>query len=317
MSPSPAVHPEYRARIHRALDYLQAHLDEPLDVETLARAAHFSPSHFHRLFRAIAGESVWQLVKRVRLERAASQLAWGGRSITEVALDAGFASPATFARAFKQRFAMSASEWSERSRNGQAMSSIGQAAEHCLVHADFEPGGGLSWRITMSRQTSIEATVEVRTLPAAHFAYVRHIGPYQGDSALFARLFETLMRWAGPRGLVGRPDVVPMSMYHDDPEITDPERLRLSVGLTVPPDTETSGEIGLMEIAEGEYACAEYEIVPQQYPEAWASIYGAWLPQSGYEPRETPPLEMYLSRPSDHPEGRHRVRICVPVKPMR
>lgn len=52
---------------------------------------------------------------------------------------------------------------------------------------------------------SLNKSVEVRELPATTVAYIRHIGPYKGDSKLFERLFNKLFTWAGPRGLVQQP----------------------------------------------------------------------------------------------------------------
>lgn len=65
---------EYAARINRVVDHLERHLDQPLKLEELARIACFSPFHFHRLFRALTGESLYQFILRLRLEKAAAQL---------------------------------------------------------------------------------------------------------------------------------------------------------------------------------------------------------------------------------------------------
>ena len=43
--------------------------------------------------------------------------------------------------------------------------------------------------------------VEVKDMPELHVAYVRHIGPYKGNSQVFENLFGKLMKWAGPRDL--------------------------------------------------------------------------------------------------------------------
>jgi len=53
----------------------------------------------------------------------------------------------------------------------------------------------------MKSDSKLTANVEVKMLPDMHVAYVRHTGPYAGDSDLFKGLFEKLMTWAGPRGL--------------------------------------------------------------------------------------------------------------------
>jgi AraC family transcriptional regulator len=74
--------------------------------------AAFSPFHFHRVFRAITGETLFGFIHRLRIEKAAGALLnHPDQSVLEIALDHGFASAATFARAFKLRFGMSATEW--------------------------------------------------------------------------------------------------------------------------------------------------------------------------------------------------------------
>jgi len=124
---------EYEKRVNLVIDHVSAHLAEDLSLEGLARVAAFSPFHFHRIFRAISGETVFAFVQRLRLERAANALRYhGDRSILAVALDHGFSSAATFARAFKAHFGMSATDWrrggAERwSNRGKANRNQGKA----------------------------------------------------------------------------------------------------------------------------------------------------------------------------------------------
>ena len=116
----------------------------------------------------------------------------------------------------------------------------------------------------MQGENSLKAEVEVRDIPEFHMAYVRHVGPYAGDMELFARLWEKIMKWAGPRGLLNFPETKMLSVYHDSPEITDPGKLRTSVGISVPEDTPVDGEIGKMVIPAGKYAMARFEISPER-----------------------------------------------------
>jgi AraC-like DNA-binding protein len=62
--------PTYVERVNRAIDHIVRHLDQPLKLEVVARAAGFSPYHFHRVFRGLMGKRLQQFVKRLRLERA-------------------------------------------------------------------------------------------------------------------------------------------------------------------------------------------------------------------------------------------------------
>ena len=157
--------------------------------------------------------------------------------------------------------------------------------------------------------------VEVREEPAFTLAYVRHTGPYAGDGALFARLFGQIMQWAGPRGLLG-PETRAISVYHDSPELTDPDKLRISVGVSVPDGTKPSGEIGTMTIPGGAYAFARFEVADDEYGAAWDAVFCGWLPESGYQPADGLCYEWYHGSPEEHPEGKAVVDICVPVKPM-
>jgi len=109
---APSSRREYQRRINRVIDYVQAHLDGDLTLERLAEVAAFSPFHFHRVFAAITGETLSDFIRRVRLERAAGALiSLPETSVLEIALRYGFSSAATFARAFKAHFGMSATQW--------------------------------------------------------------------------------------------------------------------------------------------------------------------------------------------------------------
>ena len=158
--------------------------------------------------------------------------------------------------------------------------------------------------------------VEVREMPDLHVAYVRHTGPYQGDSELFEGLFQKLAMWAGPRGLFDSPDTQFLCAYHDDPEITEANKLRVSVCVTVPKGTSVEGEIGQMTIAGGKYAAASFELTPDKYQQAWDMVFGSWLLQSGYQPTDGLCYELMKGDPAEHPEGKHLVDICIPVKPL-
>ena len=83
---------DYKRRLLRVLVHIQQHLDDPLELQELAGLACFSPFHFHRIFRGMTGESVKEHVRRLRLERAAGHLKLGTAPVTQIALDAGYAS---------------------------------------------------------------------------------------------------------------------------------------------------------------------------------------------------------------------------------
>ena len=79
---------EYRARVNKVMDYIDQHLDESLDLKSIAEVASFSPFHFHRIFTFMIGESPIDYIQRIRVERAAWQLREENpRSVTEIAFE--------------------------------------------------------------------------------------------------------------------------------------------------------------------------------------------------------------------------------------
>ncbi len=122
------------------------------------------------------------------------------------------------------------------------------------------------------------------------------------------------MGWA--RDLLQFPETKVMAVYHDNPDVTDESKLRTSACITVPEDTKVEGEVGKMTISVGKYAVAHFEIFENEYENAWNAVYGTWLPDSGYQPDDRPPFELFLNDPKEHPEHKHIVDIYVPVKPL-
>lgn len=320
-----ALRAEYIGRINRVLDYIEANLDTDLSLKTLAGVANFSEFHFHRIFKSVIGETLNRFIQRRRVEKAASMLIGNPTtSITEIAFDCGFSGSAAFARAFRENFGVSASQW--RSNGGRIDSNNCKTKSrteqlNSKTRKDF---GSISYKIDIEfnnqlwryKMNANEIKIEVKEMPQWNVAYVRHIGPYKGDAALFESLFTKLCSWAGPRGLIQMPETKFISVYYDDPEVTEDEKLRVDVCITVPEDTQVDGEIGKMVMPGGRYAVGHFELLPPEYTDAWGSIMGGWLPESGYQCDDRPCFELYLNDPKQHPEGKHIVDICVPVKPL-
>src|SRR5437764_2907191 len=102
----------YERRMHKVLDHIDRQLDKPLDLESLAEVAHFSPFHFHRLFAAWMGETLGDYLRRRRIEVAAMRLSSQPRlSVLTAAISVGFGSGEAFTRAFKTRFGCSPTTW--------------------------------------------------------------------------------------------------------------------------------------------------------------------------------------------------------------
>jgi AraC family transcriptional regulator len=317
---------EYLGRIERAVDFIYARFGDDIGLDEIADAAAFSRFHFHRVFSGVVGETVSDFLKRVRLQRAAALLADNpGLSVTEIALASGFSSPSVFARAFRERFGMTASEWRDLgregrrnrrgSKQGQTLGMPGQGnrkVRKAAAASDGYPPSIVPDGTRRKDMPKLSYKVEIKDLPELTVAYARHVGPFDGIPEAFGRL----ARWAGPRGLFARPGAKTLAVYHDSPEATETGKLRSSACLTVPPGTEVSGDINLMTIPGGTFAVARFEIAPDQFGEAWDALMGEWFPSSGWQPDDRMCYEVYLTEPDAHPEGRFVIDICEPVRPL-
>lgn len=240
-APTSAHRREYERRVNRVMDYVQAHLAEDLTLEKLAAVAAFSPFHFHRVFAAITGETLSDFIRRIRLERAASALGLlHDTSVLEIALRYGFSSAATFARAFKAQFGMSATEWRDggarewtearrdQSKPGKTLRIPGQAQRN-LRKASSPSVRQAATARKADVATGLNMQVEVRQLPPYRVAYMRHVGPYGKDIGAFWTAFE---RWMAARDL-RQPETITIGIGHDAPLIADADKLRYDACVVV------------------------------------------------------------------------------------
>ena len=320
---------QYWSRINLAVDYIEKNLDRNFTLEEIAAVAGFSKFHFHRIFHIFIGETLFQFIQRLRLEKAATLLLNDPvKPITNIALECGFANSASFAKSFKQYFGYTATDWRNQihttfteesnlgkigSKQGQRLRNTGKASITSNVYIEYINNTQI-WRYELMK--NMNRVVEVKELPEITLAYVRYVGPYKGDSQLFERLFNKLFQWAGPRNLLRFPETKTIIIYHDNPDITDESKLRVSVCVSVPADTAVDGEIGKMVLPAGKYAMARFELKDDEYQEAWDWVFCNWLPESGYQPDDRPCFEMYHNDPKTHPEGKSIVDICIGVKPL-
>ena len=96
----------YEPRMQRVIHHVHDHLDEPLALNVLADLACLSPHHWHRVYHAMYGETLAHTVKRLRLHRAAGQLACSATPVAAVAAAAGYPSVASFTGTFKSIYGL-------------------------------------------------------------------------------------------------------------------------------------------------------------------------------------------------------------------
>ncbi|MBU0935494.1 MAG: AraC family transcriptional regulator [Spirochaetes bacterium] len=304
---------DYTIRINRVLDYIQEHLDSALTLEELAGIACFSNFHFSRIFSIFTGETPFQLIQRLRLEKSANLLLHRpDKKIIDIALSCGFSNTAAFSRAFREYLDCTPSQWrsscGKNSNPGIVKSKLSEECFSWQPYIEYQQGVQL-WRMKKNGQ---ERQVEVTSLAALNCAYIRYVGPYKGDALLFERLWTRLCAEAGAQELIDN-DSQYLAVYHDNPELTKDSKLRVTIAVSTSKPFEGSGRLGHLWIPGGKYAIAHFRLNSSEYQEAWDWLYSQWLPQSGYLPDDRPAFEWFPQEADQSADGRNTVRICIPL----
>ncbi len=277
----------YAARILQVQLFIQQHLNENLPLDRLAAVADYSPYHFHRIFRGQLGESTDDYVRRLRMERAARWLRYREKSVLEIALDSGYGSHEAFTRVFQRTFGVAPTEY--------------QTLEL--------PPPALKEQI-MSVVTHAPADVQIKPLPSRRIACLRVVGRYCPET--LGPAFGRIGQWAASAGIFNQ-DTLCIGVYHDDPEVTAPEKQRADVGVTVSDSFRPTGEIQVQTLTSGLHAVLTHKGPYDKLGDSYRWLYAVWLPNSGREPADAPPYEVYLNDAGQTPPEELLTEICIPL----
>ncbi len=298
---------EYRKRICQAMDYISRNIVRELSLEEISEVAAFSKFHFHRIFKAVVGETVAEFTRRLRIEMAANHLLSSQfEDITTIAMECGFSSSQNFAKAFRQHFNTTPSQY-RKSKIGNKSRNDKNALS---LKACYDPDTVLLSNLNSEKRIAMNA--EVKEMPEYHVAYVRKIGPYGQET--WEHAFAELRKWAEPRGYLASSAV--LTVYWDNPDVTSPEKCRVDACVSVPQGTFPEGQIAIQTIKGGAYGVCHFEITSDKFQQAWDDVF-IWLVNSGYECEDKPCYELYHNNAADHAEGVWKVDICIPLKPAK
>lgn len=100
--------------VEAAIDFIESHLNEKLDLEIVASGVHYSKYHLHRMFSEMMGMTIHDYVQRRQLTEAAKLLVFSAKPILEIALTCGYESQQAFTTVFKAMYKIPPAEYRER-----------------------------------------------------------------------------------------------------------------------------------------------------------------------------------------------------------
>lgn len=292
---------DYVGRVNRAVAYIQRNLGESLQLEDVAKVAAFSSFHFHRIFKAMIGETLNAFVKRTRLERALYLLAHrDGATLTEIALACGFASSSEFSRSFKKHYGVSPREFDlEAFRLAQR-----RAMEEALT-----PPTDKNLLARLPKGENPDGFVaKIVKRPARRVAYIMVLRPFESGRVQAAA--ERLVAWAKARGLEGGQW---LGYMWEEPETVALEQCHYFIGVEVPSGIQREGEIGITEFPAMKLASVDLAGSIELELRAIDWLYGTWLPSSGYVPDHQPAFEAFHGLPYAHGDSHFELSAQLAV----
>ena len=244
--------------------------------------ASFSKYHFHRVFKSITGESLGDYIRRVQLSCATIKFL-SNQKITQIALESGYETNASFSKAFKKHYGMTPREFSHNAKKTKGDK---------MLKAKF---------------------VE---LESVEVLYVRRTGDYMRSCG---EAWEVLMSFAykkkikEKKNLMGK-EAMMFGIGHDDPSITAADELRCDACISWDDKSvKPQGEILHKTIEGGKYAMflhkGSYDGLKRTYEEV-----SDWIVQSDEALRELPIFEKYLNRDPRRTKPENlRTEIYVPI----
>jgi len=280
-----------QVRFQRVIDYIYDHLNEKIDLNTLSEIACVSPYHWHRIYRGLCGETLAVTVKRLRLHRAAGELANSQTPIETVASTSGYSRLQSFNRAFSETYGMPPAKFR-------------QQGSHTLFNKYAFPNA-------CKNRTTEMMDVTLKKIESFEVLAMPHTGSYMN----IGNAFEKLFGWLGMRGLIG-PQLRSVGLYYNDPDSVPENELQSAACIALPnlEGIELDSNIERKSIINGEYAVLRHIGPYSNMRSAYQWLYGEWLANSGREVADQPAFEEYLNNPREVPPAELITDIYMPLK---
>lgn len=303
--------------VSRALAHVDAHLDEVLDADTLADRAAMSRHHFHRMFKSHVGCSVGSYVTWRRLQRACALLISGPEPVLDVALAVGYESAQALAKAMRREL---------------------DTTPTAVRRGDIAPWKSLLIPERLPFPATLQAhldNAEPHTMHVTRFAHLpdgivaltatAHGMIDNNMSRAAQAAFGELAATLAPSGQIQQVRSF-MCIVPDDAHGPDDPHCRFVAGMVFgydmakdqgechQPDVVLSGTLAWQTLDAGRYAVFTHIGPYTNLHKTWRSIYVDWLPSSGAQVRDAPPMELCINNPQTTPPEALHTEIWIPLQ---
>ncbi|TRO59116.1 AraC family transcriptional regulator [Streptomyces sp. IB201691-2A2] len=281
-------------RLNQAMEHIECHLDQRIEVSELARIAVTSEYHFRRLFSALAGIPLSEYIRRRRLTIAGAEVLAGERTLLEIAVRYGYTSGEAFARAFRTMHGVGPGE---ARRAGASLQSQPRMSFRLTVE------GSSSMRYRVVEKEEFKVVGKKARVPLVHegmnpaiAAFIRGIG--QETIQRIERLSDQQ-----PEGIIS---------VSDNLDESRAEGTELDYYHGVVTHAPVPEDMDALTVRAGTWAVFENSgPFPQALQYLWRDVFTQWFPSNPYQSRPGPEiLRTRLSQDATHADA----ELWIPVE---
>jgi len=277
--------------VNNALNYIYMNIDIEIKAEELAKQMGVSTHHLHRIFKEETNKNLFETIKSIRLQKAASLLLTNKyATISQIASMCGYSSQTSFIKAFKNRFDTTPKKWKS-----------GESLLYSQRILDSSKTASASNRDFVGIVPKIIKTTPIRA------AYIRHAG----YDISIKNSWNRLLAWSIENNL--SPDALQLGVHHDNPIITPLSECAYVAAIEVKSTVRTNSMVAFFELPSA--LCAVFHI-EGKYGDVlnfMRYVYQIWLPNSGFEAKTTPSYVVYRKNHFLNEDGLFDIEFYLPI----
>ncbi|TYA78705.1 AraC family transcriptional regulator [Seonamhaeicola marinus] len=276
----------YTERLNLIIEYINNNLDGNISIKTLAEISNFSPYHFHRITRALLGEPIGAYISRTRVETAAKMIRYSNLDLESIAYSVGYETPSSLSKKFKSHFGISPSAYRKNK----------------------------SYTLKIKKMTDVNLNIKkpkIIDIEDKQCLYYRMYGAYQ--TLDYPGAWEKLWGQVKAQSLFTK-GIEMLGLPHDDPQVTEEDKIRYDACLVIHKDAKATGDIGVKTLKGGKFAIFLYQGSYKYFQDVYNYMFNDWLLESDFELRDEPIRERYISNPDRVAEDKLKTEFYIPIK---